>query len=177
MSGFLGAKLEKNVIEKFRIAVCVTGMSMVFVSLLVAGCKKRAVPESVAAGAPAPDLRSVVTNRMLDPAYRKALDQNRQEQGKKASERNRIVEKMTGLIAKTRTLLPAGADDATVKAELAKNPEWQALEAQNARMIGEIEKTLAEARETVRKRMETEVRDVKAVAEGQAVAADPQPAQ
>ena len=47
------------------------------------------------------------------------------------------------------------------------------LEAENARALAEVETTLAEARESIRRRMEAEARDVKAVAEGRAVPVAP----
>jgi hypothetical protein len=80
---------------------------------------------------------------------------------------------MTALIERTRAALPEGASDEAVKAELDKSAEWRELEAQNARLIGEIEKTLAQARETVRQRMLAEANDLKAVAEGRAIPAQP----
>ena len=176
MIGFLSLKHRSCVINKCATMVYMTVVSMVFVGFLLGGCKKRTVPAEEPSASAAPRLESVVTNRMMDAAYRKALDQNRQEQGKAAFARNQIVEKMEALVAQARAALPAGADSQAVKAELAKNPEWQALEAQNARAVTEIDKTLAEARETVRKRLLAEARDVKAVAEGRAVAVDPPPA-
>ena len=177
MIGFLSLKQKNCVVNKRATMVCMTTVSMVFMVFLLVGCKKRTVPAETPSVSAAPRLESVVTNRMKDATYRKALDQNRQEQGKAAFARNQIVEKMEALVAQARAALPAGADSEAVKAELAKNPEWQALEAQNARAVAEIDKTLAEARETVRKRLVDEARDVKAVAEGRAVAADPQSAQ
>ncbi len=173
MSGFLSMKNGNCVANRFGSVVRLTAVSMVFFSLLLAGCKKRTVPDvspSVSKGA---GVESVVTNRMQDAAYRKALDLNRLEQGKKASERNKIVGKMEQMIAKARASLPTGADDVAVKAELAKNPEWVELETKNAHVTAEIDKTLAEARETVRQRMLAEARDVKAVSEGKAKAIDP----
>ena len=173
MSGFLSIKSGICVANRFGWMVRVTILSMAFISLLMAGCKKRTAAEAAPSVSKGAGLESVITNRMQDPTYRKALDLNRLEQGKKASKRNKIVEKMEPMIAKARASLPAGADEAAVKAELAKNPEWLELEKQNARVTAEIDKTLAEARETVRQRMLAEARDVKAVAEGSAKASDP----
>ena len=177
MIGFLSLKHRSCVINKRATVVSMTIVSMVFMGFLLNGCKKRTVPAESLSASAASRLESVVTNRMKDATYRKALDQNRQEQGKAAFARNQIVEKMEALVAQARAALPAGADSEAVKAELAKNPEWQALEAQNARAVAEIDKTLAEARETVRKRLLAEARDAKAVVEGRAVAVDPPPAQ
>ena len=173
MSGFLSIKRGMCVERKFGTVVRLTAVSMVFFCLLLAGCKKRTAPEVSPSVSKSDGVESVVTNRMQDAVYRKALDLNRLEQGKKASERNEIVEKMEQMIAKVRTTLPAGADNEAVKAELAKNPEWQKLEIQNASAVAEINKTLAQARETVRQRLLAEARDVKAVSEGKAKASDP----
>ena len=77
------------------------------------------------------------------------------------------------MVAEVRASLPAGAGDQAVKDELAKRPEWKALEIENARALAEIEKSVQGAREKIRRRMEAEARDVKAVAEGRAVPAEP----
>ncbi len=173
MGGFLSLKRRFCVERKFRTVVRVAAVSMVFICVLLAGCKKRSAPGVVPSVSKNAGVESVVTNRMQDPTYRKALDLNRLEQGRKAAERNKIVEKMEQMIAKARATLPAGADNEAVKAELAKNPEWVELEKQNAHMLAELDKTLAEARETVRQRMLAEARDVKAVSEGKATVKDP----
>lgn len=174
MNGFLSSKQGKCLKKEIVTAVYGTAVSMVFVCLLAAGCGKRT--EGEATETTGSGLERVVTNRMQDATYRKALDQNRQEQSQKAFERNEIVKKMEACISRARATLPAGADDKAVKAVLEKDPEWKVLEAKNAQAIGEIEKTLAKARETIRQRMQAEARDVKAVAEGRAVAVDPQSA-
>jgi hypothetical protein len=143
---------------------------MLFASCVavLSGCKRRQAPEGET---PSPALEVVITNRMQDPVYRKALDDNRREQTRQAAERHVVVSQMEKLIAEARAALPPGADDEAVKAELEKRPEWKALEEENARRVADIEKTLAAARETVRRRIEAEARDVKAVAEGRAVPA------
>ena len=169
MGWFLSGKQVGCVPQKIETVFCAVSVSMLFVCCVVAfsGCKRRKAPEAAAA----PALESVITNRMDDSTYRQALSDNRREQGKHATERQEIVSKMEGLIAEARAGLPEDADDEAVKAELAKRPEWNALEEENTRKIADIEKTLAAARETVRKRIEMEARDVKAVAEGRAVPA------
>ncbi|MEI7901466.1 MAG: hypothetical protein WCK89_14545 [bacterium] len=140
---------------------------MAFVCLFLAGCKKRPPLD-----AKAPLLESVLTNRMHDAAYLGALKKNREVQTVKAGERNVIVTQMQACIERVKATLPKDADEATLKAALAKDAEWCKLEPQNARMIGEIEQVLGEARQTVRQRMLEESRAVKAVAAGQAKAAD-----
>lgn len=156
-----------------RTLFCVVGVSTAFLGLLPAGCKKRAEVSSPDAVAPVP---GVVTNRMADAVYRSALSENRREQMRKAGERSEVVEKMKALVEQTRARLPKEADDAAVKAELAKDAVWRELEAKNQSMIEEITKTLSKGRELVRQRMLAEARDVKAVKEGKARAVDPQQA-
>jgi len=147
-------------------------VSMVFVAVFGGACKKKRVVALEPAKPSESGLEAVVTNRMHDASYREELKQNLKEQRVKAKERNVVVERMTALIARARAKLPAGADDAAVKAELEKDPEWRELESKNQQLIGEIEVTLARAREAVRQRMLQESRDVKAVSEGRAKAAD-----
>jgi hypothetical protein len=145
---------------------------MLFIGCLVAffGYKRHAAPKVEAPAAP--ELEVVVTNRIADPVYRQAMESNRLVQVKMASARSVVVEKMEKIVAEVRSALPAGADVATVKAELEKRPEWKALEAENDRILGEMRQTLAGARETVGQRIRAEQRDMRAVAEGRAVPAD-----
>jgi len=144
-------------------------VSTVFFCLAGAGCKKRPAPEA----APSAQLPGVITNRMADAAYRAALSQNRREQMRQAGARGEVVAKMQAHVEQARAKLPAGADDAAVRAELAKDPAWRELEAKNQAMIEDIGKTLAEGREIVRQRILAENRDIKAVAEGKARAVEP----
>lgn len=167
MSGFWGISLKKNVIKGARLTGRIAFLSIVFVCLTGPGCKRKAAPVVE------PELPRVFTNRMHDVTYVEALKENMGAQREQAAKRNDVVEKMTAMIERARKSLPEGADDEAVKAELAKSAEWRELEAQNARLIGEIEKTLAQARETVRQRMLAEADDLKAVADGRAVAAQP----
>jgi hypothetical protein len=113
----------------------------------------------------------VITNRMEDVAYREALVSNHLAQTQMAFERHPVVSQMEKLVKEARAGLPADADDEALKAELEKRPEWKVLEEENARKLAEMEKTLVAAREMVRKRLEAEMRDTKAVAEGRAVPA------
>ncbi len=151
-------------------------VSMLFVCLLtvMAGCKRRAGQGEGQGQSTEPVLETVITNRMQDPVYVKALVESRREQTQAAAARSVVVEKMEAMIAEARASLPPGADDEAVKKELAKRPEWKTLEAENERAMAEIKKAMQAAREKVRRRMEAEARDVKAVAEGRAVPATPQ---
>lgn len=177
MFGFCSLKPLRGIWKNMGTVVGVTIVSMVFIGAVCGGCKKKSVvpvaPEKPVETA----TESVYTNRMHDATYREEIKQNLKEQRAKAKERSVVVDHMTELITQARAKLPAGADDAAVKAELEKSPEWRELEAQNQRLIGDIDATLARAREMVRQRMLQEAKDVQAVAEGRAKAADvPAPA-
>ena len=169
MDRFLSGKRVGCVAKKIGIAVYAVSVSMFFVCCVVmfAGCKRRKAPAQEAA----PALEVVITNRMDDLTYREALSSNLVEQTRLAADRSVVVDQMEKLIKDARASLPADADDEAVKAELAKRQEWKSLEEENARKIADIEKTLVAARETVRRRIEAEMRDVKAVAEGKAIPA------
>lgn len=167
MDGFLSGKQLIYVAKASKTAFMMKALSMLFLCGAVAffsGCKRRKAPV-----AEEPALEVVYTNRMDDPVYRKDLGENRLRQARLAGERSEVVSVMEKMVAEARAALPEGADDETVKAELEKRPEWKALEGENERMIGEIQKTLEDARETVRKRLVAEKEDLKAVAEGRAV--------
>ena len=178
MVAFLSANRMISVVKKTICAESARTVSMLFVCMLVAaaGCKRRSGQEGQGqSAARSPEV--VVTNRMQDPVYVKALDASRRAQNQAASARAPVVAKMEAMIAEVRASLPAGADNQAVKNELAKRPEWKALEVENARALAEIEKPRLEMLEKARRRMLAEARDVKAVAEGRAVPAAPQEAQ
>lgn len=141
-------------------------VSTALLCLFPAGCKKKT---PVAVKAP---LESVVTNRMNDAAYLGSLRNNREEQKAKAAERNALGAQMQACVARVKATLPQDADEAALKAALAKDEAWLKLEAQNARVSGEIDRILGAAKESVRQRMLEESRAVKAVAEGKAKAVD-----
>ena len=144
----------------------------VFVALLMvvmtSGCRRRAQLVEPVAAKP-----EVITNRMADATYVRALKENQVWQRQKAQERNKIVAQMQVLLEKAKATLPADANNEALKAELAKDPAWRALEAENQRLVDELQQVLTRARETIHQRLLTEQRDVQAVAEGRAVAVDP----
>ncbi len=152
--------------EKQGTLVCWAMVSMAFLCLFPLGCKKRA---PIVGKAPQ---ESVFTNRMNDAAYVGALQKNRDEQAVKAGERTVIVTQMQACIERVKATLPKDADEAALKAALAKDDEWRKLEPQNAKAIEDIQQVLGEARQKVRQRMLEESRAVKAVAEGKAMAVD-----
>ena len=175
MVAFLSANRMISVVKKTICAESARTVSILFVCMILAaaGCKRRAAqgrdPDQSAEHRP----EVVVTNRMQDAAYVEELDASRRAQTQAASARAPVVAKMEAMVAEVRASLPAGAGDQAVKDELAKRPEWKALEVENARALAEIEKSVQGAREKIRRRMEAEARDVKAVAEGRAVPAEP----
>lgn len=143
-------------------------VSMAFVCLFSSGCKKKRVP-----AVPKAPLASVYTNRMNDAVYLGALQTNRLEQSLKAGERSVIVTQMLAYSERVKATLPKDADEAALKAALAKDEGWHKLEAQNAKAIEDIQQVLAAAREKVHQRILEENRDRKAVAEGRAKSVDP----
>lgn len=144
---------------------------MGFIGLTMLGCRRQAHPVKAPTAPTAKP--EVITNRIADVTYLNALRENRDEQQKKAMARRQIDTQMAAMFTKVKATLPAGADDAAVKVELAKDPAWRALEVEKQRLQDEIQQTFIKARETVRQRLLAEKRDIQAVAEGRAVAVDP----
>ena len=149
--------------------VCGAMVSMAFVCLFSCGCKKKVKPPAVPA---APVLELVLTNRLNDTAYLGALQKNRDEQMVKARARYEIAQQVKASVERVKATLPKEADEAAVKDALAKDAEWQKLNAQHAQALGEIEKVLVDARQIVRSRLLEETRAGRAVAEGKAKPVD-----
>lgn len=145
-------------------------VSISFTVLFAAGCKKKA---EVKPDVPERKVESVYTNRMNDATYLDALRKNRSEQGLQAKELSEVMKQLRACQDRVRAALPAKVDAAALKAALAADPEWQKLDAQRAQMDARIQATLAQAKETIRKGMETEAQAKRAVSEGKAKAIDP----
>jgi hypothetical protein len=141
-------------------------VSIVFVCLVVAGCKKGS-PKG-----PAVPLESVVTNRMNDAAYLDRLKKNRAEQTQVAAARAKVTAGIDACKARVKEALPADADEAAFQAALEKDQAWQALVKQVEELNEQDRQTVLSAREAIRTRMEEESRAIKAVAEGKAKAVD-----
>lgn len=141
-------------------------VSMAFVCLFSAGCKKRAPAEVQK------PLASVITNRLNDAAYLDTLKQSRQDQMVKAAALRAVVAEMEACRERVKGLLPAGADDAALELALTKDETWQKLKAQCEQAQKEDLQTMEAAREKVRQRLADEAQAVKAVAEGKAKATD-----
>lgn len=166
----LGCNRMWNAQSSRTAVVCMAIVSIVFAALFTAGCKKKVVENSVG---PAPKkLESVITNRMNDAAYLGSLHSNRVAQSVQANERQRLAVQIQACEERVKAALPAGSDEAAIKAAWARDPEWQKLSAQRAEVDGRIQATLNDARETIRRRMESEAQAVKAVAEGKALPID-----
>ena len=167
MSLFLSWKRMDGIHDRAETMVLWAMVSIAFIGLFSAGCKKRSPAEVKA------PLAEVITNRMNDAAYLDTLKNSRDVQMAKAAERNVIVAQMRAYSERVKATLPKDADEAALKAALAKDEGWRTLEARNAQAIEAGEQILGEARQKVRQRMLEESRAVQAVAEGKAKAVDP----
>lgn len=145
-------------------------VSTLFAALLAVGCKKKTPTKSVEAKPIKQE--SVYTNRMNDATYVEALRKSRAEQGEVARARAALEGRLDACRKRVKSTLPAGSDEAALKTALARDPEWQKLEAEKAPLEGRIQAARSAAEETVRRRIESEARAVKAVAEGKAVPLD-----
>jgi type IV secretory pathway VirB10-like protein len=170
MFAFLGRKRMGCIQNKIEPAIFAVALSMVFVCLVASGCKKKVKPT-----VPAAPLESVITNRMNDPAYLDTLKKNRDEQTRVANARAGVSKQIEACKARVKASLPEQADEAALKAALAKDQEWQGLAKQADEMKEEDRQTVMSAREAARKRIEAEAQAVKAVSEGKAKAVDKAP--
>jgi hypothetical protein len=145
----------------------VMAVSIVIICVWTAGCKKQTVVH-----APVAPVENVITNRMNDAAYMDALRKNREGQTRKASEQLAVARQQQACRQRVQAALPAGADEAALSAALAKDAEWQSLSKKADDLQEEGRQIVISAREAIRKRMEDEVRAVKAVEAGTAKAVD-----
>ena len=159
MSGFLSGKEMICMRDKAKMALIVATVSILFVCLVAVFygySKKRGAPAGEGGADPVKEevvLEQVYTNRAFDAAYMQALADSRAKQSELADARGRLVDAMTKMVEDVRAALPPEADVEAIKAELAKLPEWKAMEEANARLVESIDATLAAAQETVRERM------------------------
>lgn len=89
---------------------------------------------------------------MKDPAFRKALEEKRADRAKLDKVRAELSRELTRLADEARAKLP-GADDATVQAELEKNPEWNSLVARFKDVNQAYDDSRAATLKTVRERL------------------------
>ena len=120
------------------------------------------------------DKPKVYTDRQQDPSYQKELKGTVESQKTLAKSQAKIAAQMERLVTRARAALPEGATDDEIRAELDGHPEkypgWKTLSATFAEVNASMEKELANARSIVRRRIQKEAADRKAVAEGKAVA-------
>lgn len=147
----------KRQIMRLLTPLATVALMLVFAALT--GCEKK--PE-------------VYTTRGEDPAYQKELEGTVASQKLLARRETKIAAQIARLEARARAALPEGATPEQVRAELdanpAKYPGWKDLSAESAKVEKAVEAELAEARRIVRRRIEKEAADRKAVAKGEAVA-------
>ena len=91
--------------------------TLAVVLFLACGCTKEEEPQAKAEPA------SVY---MKDPAYAAAKEKVMASRATIVSAREKLIAEMEQMVADAKAKLP-GADDATVKAELEKNPTWVSL--------------------------------------------------
>ena len=109
--------MSKNLVP---FALCAIGL----LSLVLQGCKPQEGKDSRAAGrAVEADPPEVYMN---DPVFRKALAEQSGERKELARLRNRLRTEMVAKIEAMKAKMPE-ADDAAIKAELEKDPEWNDL--------------------------------------------------
>ena len=86
-------------------------------AVLLAGCSREETSAS-RPGAPSLDMK--------DPSFRKALDEKRAERNAVLGLREKLMQELEKRVDAMRAKMP-GADDAAVKKELEKDPEWNSL--------------------------------------------------
>lgn len=96
--------------------------AMALFAVVLTGCSK---PEEPSATPPVKkaDPPSVY---MKDKGFRKALDEKRAERQQVLGVREKLLAELEKRVEAMRTKMP-GADDAAVKKELEKDPEWNSL--------------------------------------------------
>ena len=171
MSVLLGCK-RVGITEKLSFtATGMVAVSMVFVCLFSAGCRRHAKPVMGSAKASGAE-EMVITNRMNDPGYVKDLKQNLRQQLDTASAARAAVAKMNDYKRQVKEALPPGMDDATLERILSKDEVWLKLKAASEQAQKADRQIVAAARERIRQAMTEEARAREAVAEGRAKAID-----
>jgi len=153
-------------------ATCLVVVSMVFVCLFSAGCRKRANSVMSSAQAPVGGQETVITNRMNDPNYVTDLKKNIRQQLDTASAAHAALFKMNDYKKQVKDALPPGIDDAALERILSKDEVWLKLKAASDQALKEDSQTVAAARARIRQAMIEESRAREAVAEGRAKAGD-----
>lgn len=148
----------------FSLSAPLAAVSLLLVLAVLSGCKKE-------------QEKPVYASRVKDPAYQQELREIVNQKARTAKTRAQLVAQMNVLKERARLVLPKGATEAQVKAELdanpAKYPGWNVLSAELTKVEAAAEKELADARSMVRRRILKETADREAAAKGKATAKQP----
>lgn len=104
--------------------VAVAVAAIVCLVVVFYGCSRKNEPAPEGENKPAAE--GEVVNRLEDPQYRAALDERLNAQKELTTLRYRLVTEMQAKIAAAKERL-ATEDEAVLKAELEKDPEWNSL--------------------------------------------------
>lgn len=166
MSCFSGSYAKKRGWKPLSAALHCVLLSTVIFCGLVCGCRRSVRPVE-------PELAQVVTNRMQDAAYVRALHENSTRQMAGARARNHLAARQKACAERVKASLAEGADDEALKAALQKDAEWAALEAEAKQAADALLKAQEDAKRLIRARMEEEAQAIKDVRSGKASAAAP----
>ncbi len=161
--------------EKKKVQILAPLVAVVCLLAFVAfeGCERKP-DEAVPQGRGGNASNQVYVSRTEDPAYSKALKDQVAQQKRTAMALAKIKRQMDDLKERARAKLGKDATEEQIKAELDGNPAkyagWKLLVDAYAKANAKMEKELADVRGIVRRRIEKEAADQKAVAEGKATA-------
>ena len=161
--------------EKKKVQILAPLVAVVCLLAFVAfeGCERKP-DESVLQGSGGNASNQVYVSRTEDPAYSKALKDQVAQQKRTAMALAKIKRQMDDLKERARAKLGKDATEEQIKAELDGNPAkyagWKLLVDAYAKANAKMEKEFADVRGIVRRRIEKEAADQKAVAEGKATA-------
>lgn len=118
-------------------------------------------------GAPADAaVRPAETNRALDAAYQRELDDQIGLRARRAAARNRALARMREIEERVRGALPEGASGEQVAAACRKEPEWAGLEAECKARDDELAAQAVEVRDLIRRRIGRENQRLRELAGG-----------
>lgn len=135
--------------------------------LFFSGCKKQEEEKK-----PDPVLPTVYADRAHDKTYIASLAANREQQAKDARTSIALSLQMTQCVTRVRATLPPEATAETVQKALESDQMWKELDSRLKQAEAASAETLKKAQELVRKRMQDEMRDHKAIEQGKAKALD-----
>ena len=121
-------------------------LAVLALGALIGGCSDD--PETSGAPRFESDPPSVYMN---DPAFRAALDAQQAAKTKLLGSREKLLVQIEQMVDAARAAMP-GADDAAVKAELEKKPEWVSLQKRVADLQAALEDNRRATMDIVRER-------------------------